>query len=175
MVSAERISASSPLRSAVGVGGQPRNVEIDRDDRGDAADDGIAAGEDAAIEGAIADRDHPFRRRRRVIGPLQRLAHVLGHRTGDQQHVGMARRGDETEAEALEIVEGVVEGVDLELAAVAGAGIDLADRQAAAEPAARGGVERGGERGEFGIVGCGRGSVSGERNRPSKRSLRMRI
>ena len=39
----------------------------------------------------------------------------------------MARRGDETQAEPLEIVEGVVERVDLELAAIAGAGIDLAD------------------------------------------------
>jgi hypothetical protein len=88
---------------------------------------------------AVADGHHPFRIGRGGIGALQRLAHVLRHRAGDQQHVGVARRGDEAQAEALEVVEGVVEGVDLELAAVAGAGIDLADRQAAAEaPAAAG-------------------------------------
>ena len=45
------------------------------------------------------------------------------------------------QAEALEIVEGVVERVNLQLAAVARAGIDLADRQAAAEPPPRRPVE----------------------------------
>ena len=53
----------------------------------------------------------------------------------------MARRGDESEPEAFEIVEGVVEGVDLKLAAIARAGIDLADGEAAAETAPRGRVE----------------------------------
>ena len=101
----------------------------------------VAAGEEAAVERAVADRHHPFRVGRRVVGALQRLAHVLGDRAGHQQHVGVARRGDEAQAEALEVVEGVVERVDLQLAAVAGAGIDLADRQAAAEPAARGAVD----------------------------------
>ena len=49
----------------------------------------------------------------------------------------MSRRRDEAEAEALKVVEGVVERVDFKLAAVAGTGIDLADRKAAAEPLAR--------------------------------------
>ena len=40
-------------------------------------------------------------------------------RGGHQQNVGMTRRGDEAQAEALEIVEGVVERVDLELAGIA--------------------------------------------------------
>jgi hypothetical protein len=46
----------------------------------------------------------------------------------------MPRRGDEAQAEALEIVEGVVEPVDFEFAAIARPGIDLADRQASAQP-----------------------------------------
>src|SRR5581483_11822612 len=45
-------------------------------------------------------------------------------------------RGDEAQAEALEIVEGIVERVDFQLAAVAGARIDRADGEAAAEPSA---------------------------------------
>ena len=49
----------------------------------------------------------------------------------------MARRGDEAQAEALQVVERIVQRMDFQLAAVAGAGIDLADRQAAAEPALR--------------------------------------
>ena len=59
----------------------------------------------------------------------------MGHRPGDEQHVGVARRGDEPDAEALDVVDRVVERVDLQLAAVARSGVDLADRQRAAEQA----------------------------------------
>jgi hypothetical protein len=68
----------------------------------------------------------------------------------------MARRGDEAEAEALEIVERVVERMDLQLAAIAGAGIDLADRQAAAEPAACGRIETSRQRRQIRILACRR-------------------
>ena len=64
----------------------------------------------------------------------------------------MARRGDEAQAETLEIVEGVVERVDFQLAAVAGAGIHLADREAAAEPAPRRALDAGRQFGERGVV-----------------------
>jgi hypothetical protein len=50
----------------------------------------------------------------------------------------VTRRGDEPEAEAFQVVEGVVESVDLQLAKVAGPGVHLADRQRAAEAAPRG-------------------------------------
>ena len=53
----------------------------------------------------------------------------------------MARAGDELDAQAFEVVVGIVEGVDLELAAVARAGVDLADRQRAAERAQDLGVQ----------------------------------
>ena len=53
----------------------------------------------------------------------------------------MTRRRDETQAEAFEIVERIVERVDFELAAVAGAGVDLADGQAASQPSMRGAVD----------------------------------
>jgi len=58
-----------------------------------------------------------------------------GDRPGDGQHVGVARRCDETQAEAFEIVERVAERMQLELAAVAGAGIDMADGERAPERA----------------------------------------
>ena len=67
----------------------------------------------------------------------------------------MARRSDEAQAEALEIVEGVAERVDLEFAAVARARVDMADRQAAAEAGGRRVLDLLGERDEFGIVGVG--------------------
>ncbi len=61
----------------------------------------------------------------RVTGPVTR------------QTIGMARRGDEVHAEPLEVVVRPGEPGDLELAAVARAGVDLADRERAAEAAAR--------------------------------------
>src|SRR5262245_8867095 len=109
-------------------------MQIYGHDGGDPADNRVAAGKQSAVERTIADRHDPFWIRRRVVRALERLAHVPGHRPGHQQHVGVPRRCDEAQAEAFEVVEGVVERVDLELAAVAGASIDLTNRQAAAEP-----------------------------------------
>jgi hypothetical protein len=57
----------------------------------------------------------------------------LRHRPGDQQHVGVARAGDEADAQPLDVVVGIVERVDLQLAAVARTGIDLADGQRLAQ------------------------------------------
>src|SRR6516165_9011651 len=133
------------------------NVEIDRNDRGDGAGDSIAAGENATVERAIADRDDPFRIRRCLIGALERLAHVAGDGPRDEQHIRMARRGDEAKPETLEIIEGVVERVDFELAPVAGACVDLADRKAAAETAACRLAYAPGELLESRLVGPGRG------------------
>ena len=56
-----------------------------------------------ARDRAGADRDHDLRGRHRVVGLLQREAHVARHRAGDQQAVGVARRGDELDAEAAEV------------------------------------------------------------------------
>ena len=68
----------------------------------------------------------------------------------------MARRGDEAQAEALKIVESIVEGVDLKLAPVARAGIDFADGEAAAEALPRHPIEARGKLGKRGIVLGGR-------------------
>ena len=93
----------------------------------------VAAGEDAAVGRAGARSDDPFGRGRCVIGAFQRLAHVMRHRARHQEHVGVPGRGDETEAEPLEIVEGVAQRVELELAAVAGAGVDMPDGETPSE------------------------------------------
>ena len=54
----------------------------------------------------------------------------------------MARRGDEAEAEPFDVVIGIVEGMNFELAAVARAGIDFADRETVAEPLPGGASDR---------------------------------
>src|SRR5437016_9857908 len=103
------------------------DVEIYRNHLIDRADHRVAALEHAAPAAASADRDHPFWIRGSRIGALERDLHVARYRAGHHEHVGVARRGDEADAEALDVVDGIVEGMDLELAAVARAGIDLAN------------------------------------------------
>jgi hypothetical protein len=79
----------------------------------------------------------------------------------------MARRGDEAEPKAFEIVIGIAERMDLQLAAVAGAGVDLADRQRPAKPAAPTSASAASST-------CGAGSVSDICTRLWNRSFRIR-
>ena len=142
-------------------------MKIDGDDVGDGANACVALAINAAVEGAVADGDHPFWIGRRRIGSLKRFAHVFRHRTGDEQDVGVARRRDKTQAESFEIVIGVVERVDLQLAAIAGARVDFADRQAAAQFLARRAPERVAKfRDRRRIVGVGACSVRARRSKP---------
>src|SRR5262249_14230297 len=104
-----------------------------------------------AIDRAIADRNDPFRLRRRRVRALERFLHVARERAGHEQHVCMARRSDETNAEALDIVDRIVERVDLELATVARARVDFTDREAPTQAPTRGRVELERERSELGV------------------------
>ena len=150
-----RAAQAAPAAIAAASAGSRRYG--DRPNNGaDAAGDGVAAGENAAVGRAMPDRDHPFGIRRGVVGAFERLPHVARDRPGDEQHVGMTGRRDEAQAEALKIVEGVVECVDFKLAAVAGAGIDLADCQAAAEPAPRRALDARRQFGKRGAIRCRR-------------------
>jgi hypothetical protein len=58
---------------------------------------------------------------------------VLGDRACHQQQIGMTGTGYETDAETFKVVKWIVERVDLELAAVAGARVDVADAQCTPE------------------------------------------
>jgi len=121
-----------------GCGRAAADGMVDGEDAGDAAADGVvgrgdAAAEDAAAVGAVAQRDDEFGRGHGVVGAEERLFHVDGDGAGDEEHVRVAWAGDELDARAFEIVVGVVEGVDLQLTAVAGAGVAVADGERAAE------------------------------------------
>ena len=94
-------------------------MKIDGNHLRDSSYDCIAAGKAATIPGAISHGDDPFRVGGRMIGALQRVAHALGHGTSHHQYIGMARRGHEPEAEALDVVIGIVERVNLKLASIA--------------------------------------------------------
>ena len=54
-------------------------------------------------------------------------------RTRDQQQIGMPGTCDKPNTEPFEVVEGIVESLDLELATIAGARVDVADAQRTAE------------------------------------------
>ena len=68
-----------------------------------------------------------------VVSAPQRRFHVARYRPGHEQEVGVPRARDEADAQALEVVVRAVAGVDLELAAVARAGVDMADGERAPE------------------------------------------
>ena len=76
-------------------------MEVDGHDFGNTANDRVAAGETPSIPSAISDRDDPFGIGGRVVRALKCVAHIPGHGPGHHQHIGMAWRGDEAEAEAL--------------------------------------------------------------------------
>ena len=97
----------------------------------DRADELVAVPEDAAAERAVAERGDAARLGHRLVGGEERLAHAGRDRPGDEQHVGVARRGDDAEAEPLEVVVRARGEGQFVLAAVAGAGVDVADREAA--------------------------------------------
>ena len=119
------------------LGRAPGHEDVHGDDLIDAAGDGIAPPEDAAGLGAVAHRDHQLGVGRRLVRLPERHLHVARDRARDQQQVRVPGRSDEVDAEALEVVDGAREPADLELAAVAGSGIDLPDRERAAEQAPR--------------------------------------
>ena len=100
-----------------------------------------------------------------MISPFQRLAHVLGHGPGDHQDIGVARRCNKADAEPLDVVIRIVQGMDLKLAAVARASIDLADRETFAEALPGGASDRCRQSRIAAWSGEGAGSVSGPANR----------
>ena len=109
--------ASGPAASAGN-----RGADIDANHVTDRAATRVAFAEDAAVTAAIAHRHYQLGVGRAVVGDAQRVLHVLRHRAGDQQHVGVARADDELDAAAFEVVVGIVQRMDFQLAGVAGAG-----------------------------------------------------
>ena len=68
-----------------------------------------------------------------MIRAFECLAHVPGDGACHEQHVRVAWRRHETQAETLEIIKGIVQRMDLEFASVARAGINFPNREAAAQ------------------------------------------
>ena len=121
------------LQDADRAGRAAGHYHVHGDDVCHASTARVVLAKDTARAAAVADRDHPFGFRRRLIGALECDLHVLGNRTGDQQQVRMAGARHEPDPHALDVVVGIVKRVDFQLAAVAGAGVHMADAKRATE------------------------------------------
>ena len=134
--------AQQTVQRGVGMGRAAGDVEIDGKEIADSVVRLGAAAKRAAADGAGAGGDHQLRGWNGGIGVEKGRFHVLGHRPGDQDAVGMARRGDELDAEAAEIEDQGGKDIDVGLAGAASAGGDLA--QLEGTPVGRWGTPVGG-------------------------------
>src|SRR6185437_1112023 len=116
--------------------------DIYRNDVGYPAATRAAFTKDPAGAAAVPQRYDQFRIGRGFIDSSQGCLHVRRDGTCHEEQIGVAGARHETNAEAFEIVVGIVERLDLELTAVAGAGIDVADAEGAAENGADALIER---------------------------------
>jgi len=109
------------------------DVDVDGKDSIDAAGAGIPLADDAAGGGAGSHGDDHARVGDGLEGATDGGFEVARDRAGDDDAVGVARGGDEVDAEAAHVVHGVQQGRELPVAGVAGAGIEVAQMQRAAE------------------------------------------
>ena len=96
-----------------------RNVHVDGYNVVDTTHRGVVFAKDATTDAAGANSDHNFRFWHSLVGLQQGELHIPGDRPGNQEHVGVTRRGNEVNAEALKVVDGIVQGNDFEFASIA--------------------------------------------------------
>src|SRR5208337_1027659 len=107
------------MQKSLWPGWTTRNVNIHRKNLVDACNRRVVRAKDAAANTASAYRDHYLGFRHRPMRLQQRKFHVARDRTGDQEHVGMTRRGNELDSEAFDVVNRIVQCNDLQFATVA--------------------------------------------------------
>ena len=95
------------------------DADVDGEQVVERADELGGVAEDVASERAVAERGDEPRLGHRLVCGVERAGHTRGDGAGDEQDVGVAWGGDDVEAVALEVVEGVGDGAELVLAAVA--------------------------------------------------------
>ena len=131
------------------VGRAAGDVELGGELAEEAALDGVGVLVGRAADGAGAGGDDELGGGHAVPGEAEGLGHVGGDWSREDEAVGVARGGDPVDAPAAHVKVDVGAGVELELAAVAAAGGDLAQLERAAEQLLEGG---GGDEGGEGAV-----------------------
>src|SRR6266404_5289904 len=117
------------MEESLWSGRASRDIDIYRQNFLDPPEGGIILAENAAADAASSNCDDDLGFGRGAERLEQSQFHVPGHRSGNQKHVCMTRRRHEVNAETLDVIDRIVQSDDLELASVAGPGIDLANSQ----------------------------------------------
>src|SRR3989344_1205714 len=115
------------------------DLDVDRYHVFHTSRDRIGTLEDPAVYRAVSHGDHDLRVGGRLVGTSQSFRHVTCHGARHEESVRMSRRGDELDAEALDVVVGISECYELQLFGIRRAGSHFTDR------------ERTFERGKYGI------------------------
>ena len=121
------------MQQGVRIGRATGNVNVHGDDGVDAPNRGVVDAEDAA---AAATRPYGHDQARvghSIVGFFKGKFHVARDWAGDEQHIGVAGRGNKVNAEPFEVIDRAGEPDNFDFAAIAGAGVDFADVQGAAE------------------------------------------
>ncbi len=107
------------MQKSLWPGWTSRNINIHRKNLVDAPQRRVVLAEYATTDAASAYRDDYLGLRHRPIRLQKRELHVPRYRAGDQEHVGMTRRGNELDSEAFDVVDRVVQRDNLQFASVA--------------------------------------------------------
>ena len=121
------------VEQGVRIGWTAGNININRNHRVHAPASGVVLAKDSTATPARAYGHDQARIGRCIVGFSECQFHVTRDRAGYQQHVGMARGGDEVNTEAFDVIDRAVEVYDFDFAPVARTGIYLADVKRAAE------------------------------------------
>ena len=98
----------------------------------------VAASDNASRRGARADGDHHAGLGDGFVGPANGHLQVAGHRTGDDDAVGMARRGHEIDAQPADVIDRIQQRREFPVAGIARSGIQMAQMQGAPQGAPNG-------------------------------------
>ena len=107
------------MQKSLWPGWTSRNKNIHRKYLVDAPQRRVVLAEYATTDAASAYRDDYLGLRHRPIRLQERKFHVASDRPGDQEHVGMTRRGNELDSEAFDVVDRIVQSDNLQFASVA--------------------------------------------------------
>ena len=116
-----------------GPRGTAGDIEVHRDDLLDRPDDGVGIKPDAAPAGTGADGKDELGRGHGLVSAPEGLGRGPHRRALAEHDVGMARRADQLDAEALDVVVGGEDVEDLDVAAVAAAAVGVIHPQRPAE------------------------------------------
>src|SRR4051794_37780725 len=94
---------------------------------------GVAFSEYTPAASAVPDSNNQFGIGYGIVGAFQGLYHIHGPRPCNQQQVGMPRTCHEFDPDSFEVVVGIVERLDLQLASITRPGIDVANTKGTAQ------------------------------------------